>query len=184
MRTAFISEQPNLNTAKLVFVDETAVWCSMNRLYGWSPCGRQAVIKRNKHGKRLSIIGGIAEDGERGHMTYSGTLNGDRMVEFVMNHLGPNLQEGDIVVLDGLGVHKMAKVRQAIASFGASVLILPPYSPELNPIEHTWSTLKARIRAVGVATWDELIVLTKKVWAELPPFCAGWVRHCGYVAST
>lgn len=173
-----------MDASKLVFVDETAARCSMNRLYGWAPTGETPVIKRCAHGKRLSIVGAIALDGPRAHMTYTGTMNGDRMVEFVNEHLGPTLQPGDIVVLDGLRVHRMTKVREAIEAFGATPLILPPYSPELNPIEHAWSTFKARLRAIATQSWVELCSLVERIWDELEPFCSGWVRHCGYAAST
>lgn len=184
LRQTFVEEQPELPAAKLVFVDETATHCNMFRLYGWSPSGQQAVMKGSKHGKRLSMVGAIALDGSRGHMLYEGTLNGERMVEYVNEHLGPNLREGDIVVMDGLRVHKMDIVTEAIESFGARPLILPPYSPELNPIEHAWSTLKARVRALGAATLDELEALVEEIWDELQGFCSGWIRHCGYAAST
>ena len=156
----------------------------MNTRYGWAAKGQTPVIKHSAHGKRLSIVGAIATDGLRAHMTYSGTMNGDRMVEFINEHLGPSLRKGDIVVLDGLRVHTMTKVREAIESFGAESLILPPYSPELNPIEHAWSTLKARLHRVSTTTWDTLCTEVDRIWAELGPFCTGWVRHCGYVAST
>ena len=173
-----------MEASRLVFVDETAARCCMNRLYGWAICGQTPVIKRSAHGKRLSIVGAIAMDGPRAHMTYTGSMNGDRMVEFVEEHLGPSLQPGDIVVMDGLRVHRMVKVREAIESFGAKALILPPYSPELNPIEHAWSTFKARLRAIATQNWEELCTLVEQAWDELAPSCAGWVRHCGYTAST
>lgn len=157
----------------------------MNRLYGWSAAGEQAVITMKTRGKRLSIVGAMALDGPRGKMLYEGTLNGDGMVRFVMDYMGPNLKPGDIVVMDGLSVHKTRKVSEALACFGATALFLPPYSPELNPIEHLWSTLKARLRAVGASTWDALHEVVEKIWGELDDsFYANWVRHCGYGAST
>jgi len=139
----------------------------MNRLYGWSPQGEQAVITAEIRGKRLSIVGAMALDGPRGMMSFTGSLNTERMLEYVDGYLGPNIIEGDIVVLDGMSVHKSVKVREAIEAWGGSVLILPPYSPELNPIEHLWSTLKARVRALGTSTWDELVVLVDEVWKGL-----------------
>jgi transposase len=184
LRKEFLERQRAMDTRRLVFVDETAVHCFMNRLYGWSARGRQSVIKRDKHGSRLSVVGAITQDGLRGHMTYTGTLNGDRMLEFVMASLGPNLRSGDVVVMDGLSAHKMASIRDAVAAFGATILILPPYSLELNPIELAWSTLKARVRAIEAPSLDRLSELVDTVWAELAEFCAGWVRHCGYATST
>ena len=127
----------------------------------------------------------MALDGPRGKMTFSGTLDGPRMVEFVQHHLGPNLHPGDIVVLDGVSIHKMKSVRAAIESFGATALILPPYSPELNPIEHLWSTLKARLRAVGTSTFDELVRLMSETWDKLDSsYFPRWVESCGYAAAS
>lgn len=183
-RQAFRSQQADLPLEKLVFIDETAAWCSMAPYYGWSPSGEQAVITGSRHGKRLSVVGAISQDGSRGHMVYEGTLNGDRMVEYIDGFLGPNLRRGDILVMDGLRVHKTAKVREAAARFGAEILILPPYSPELNPIEHTWSTLKSRIRKFGADCLDELHDLIDTVWDDIAGFSHAWIRHCGYGTST
>jgi len=158
----------------------------MNRLYGWAPIGEQAVMKAETKGKRLSVIGAMAADGPRAMMSYSGTLNADRMVAYIENHLGPTLKKGDTVVMDGLSVHKTKAVRAALESRGVSILVLPPYSPELNPIEHLWSTLKARVRATGTESWCELVKLVASTWDSLEvAFYANWVRACGYgVQST
>ncbi|MFT6145563.1 MAG: transposase [Myxococcota bacterium] len=83
----------------------------------------------------------------RGHITFEGTLKGSRVLKYIKHHLEPSLRPKDIVVLDNLTVHRMKAVRGAIDWFGATVLFVPPYSPELNPIEHTGSTLKAWLRA-------------------------------------
>lgn len=185
LRAAFLAdERPSLETGKLVFIDETAAWCHMPAFYGWSKAGQQAVMTGTRYGKRLSMVGAIAVDGPRGHMLYEGTMDGDRMVEFVMTKLGPNLHSGDILVMDGASVHKTAKVKEAVESFGAKILILPPYSPELNPIEHAWSTVKAFIRKVGAESMDELRTLANEAWERITPFLAGWIGHCGYALST
>lgn len=170
---------------KLVFIDETGFIVDMNRIYGWSKRGQQAVITARTRGKRLSVVGAMALDGQRGMLSFNGTLNKERMVEFVREHLGPQLKEGDVVVMDGLSVHRCADVRDAIEAWGASVLILPPYSPELNPIEHLWSTMKARIRAVGASSWRQLVEMVTATWSAMPaPFFRNWIRSCGYVPST
>ena len=174
-----------MDPKKLIFVDEAGFIDEMNRLYGWAPRGEQAVISAKIRGKRLSVVGAMAMDGPRGMMTFTGSMNTGRMLEYVENHLGPNIVEGDIVVLDGMSAHKSVQVREAIEAYGGSVLILPPYSPELNPIEHLWSTLKARVRALGTSSWDELVGLVEKVWKELDiGFYKNWVRNCGYLPST
>lgn len=183
VRATYIENQGTLDTRKLVFLDETAAWCHMPVLYGWSKSGEQAVMIGTRHGKRLSMVGAIALDGDRGHMAYEGTLNTDLMVKYIHDHLGPNLRCGDVVVMDGASVHKTVRVREAIASFGANVLILPPYSPELNPIEHAWSTVKAYVRKVGASNISDLRAVVKEAWSMVTDFTTGWIRHCGYALS-
>lgn len=180
-RKTYIAKQDEMDASKLIFVDESGVIKGMSRLYGWSPIGEQAVITRRTKGKRLSFVGAMAMDGSRGMMTYTGTMNTARMLEYVEHHLVPNLREGDQVVMDGLNIHKNVEVRALIEKAGAEVIILPPYSPELNPIEHLWSTLKARMRAIGCDEWSELPELVERIWAELPlSFYRNWVKNCGY----
>jgi transposase len=173
-----------LDVSRLVFVAETVAYVCMNRRYVWSTVGESAIIIDNPHGKHLSIVGGMAVDDVRAQMTFEATLNGDRMLKFILEHLGPTLVPGDIVVLDELSVHRMVGVREAIESFSATVVFLPPYSPDLNPIEHIWSTLKARLRSTWIGNLEDLRALITKVWGQLDAFCAGWVRNCGYILSS
>lgn len=173
-----------MDTSRLIFIDETAAWCHMPMLYGWSKLGEQAVMMGKRRGKRLSMVGAIAVDGLRGHMVYEGTMTSPTMVEFVRTVLGPNLRDGDTLVLDGASPHKTAAVREAAESFGAKILILPPYSPELNPIEHAWSTVKAHVRKLGATCMEDLRALVNEAWERVTPFVAGWIRHCGYASST
>lgn len=173
-----------MDTSKLVFVDEAGFVVGMNRLHGWSPVGEQAVILRETRGKRLSVVGAMALDGPRGMMSFEGTLKTPVMLEYIEDHLGPKLDTGDIVVLDGCPVHKAKAVQEAIEAWGATVVILPPYSPELNPIEHLWSTLKARVRAVGTTAWQGLVDLVRQVWQGLEAqFYPNWISNCGYTTT-
>lgn len=147
--------------------------------------GEPATIIRKTKGKRLSFVGAMALDGPRGMMTYEGTMNTACMLEYVEHHLVPNLNKGDQVVMDGLNIHKNVRVKELIESCGAKVIILPPYSPEFNPIEHLWSTLKARMRAVGCEKWSDLANQVKEIWAGIPlEFFPKWVQNCGYAAQS
>lgn len=114
-----------------------------------------------------------------------GYVNGDEFLAFLREDLGPSLRKGDIVIMDGPSIHKVAGVEEALAENGATVLYLPAYSPELNPIEMTWAWLKKRIRDIPPRKLNLLRqrigVLWKTVTARL---CAGWLRHSGYAQST
>lgn len=160
-RLAYVAAQEGLDPTKLVFVDESGLIPCMNRLYGWAPVGKQAIILRSTRGKRLNLIGGMAVDGVRGILTVAGSMNGEKVAEFLTSHL--QLNEGDVVVMDNAPVHTAKLARAALAKRCCSVLFLPPYSPDLNPIEHLWSTLKARLWAQGTPTWNTLKELVLEV---------------------
>ncbi len=181
-RQSYVDAQTTLDASKLVFVDESGVMVGMNRLYGWSPRGEQAVIARRTKGKRLNLIGGMALDGERGLMEVDGSVNKERIAEFMTEHLV--LNPGDIVVMDNASVHTALLVREAIEGRGASVLYLPPYCPEFNPIEHLWSTLKAGLRAAGSRAWSELRTQVAELWRDMDAaFFPNWVENCGYATG-
>jgi transposase len=170
-----------MDTNRLVFLDKSGVNRGMNRLYGWSPVGEQVIIIRSTRGKRLSFVGAMAVDGPRTLMTYAGTMNTAVMLEFTETHLAPTLRSGDVVVMDGRNIHKNQTVRELIEKAGARVVILPAYSPELNPIECLWSTLKAKMRAVGCSDWSTLANQVNDIWNKLSAyFYPSWVRNCGY----
>jgi transposase len=170
-----------VKSGHLVFLDESGVICCVNWLYGWAPIGEQAIITQCSHGKRLSFVGAMAMDGPRALMVYEGTMNTACMLTFTKTHLVPSLNQGDTVVMDRLSIHKNTEVGKLIESAGEKVLILPAYSPELNPIEHLWSTLKARMRAIGCSNSTELAAQVHRIWKELPlRFYANWFKKCGY----
>jgi len=104
--------------------------------------------------------------------------------EYIRRLLAPALMPGDILVLDNLSVHKSAALREAVAARGAEVRFLPPYSPDLNPIEKMWSKVKQALRKIGAATMEELFLA---VGAALDTVTAddvrGWFRSCGYMTS-
>lgn len=181
-RERFVEAQPELRVPTLIFVDESGAMTFMNRLYGWAARGEPAVILKENHGERLNMIGGMALDGPRGLMTTPGSMNTDRVVEFMSSKL--DINPGDVVVLDNAPVHKGARVRAAVEARGATVLFLPPYSPELNPIEHLWSTLKAKLRAAGARTVSELLTQVQAIWRDMDRgFFPNWVRSCGYAST-
>lgn len=130
------------------------------------------------------MLGAIALDGWRGLMTIEGATSAAVFEAFVEHILAPNLKPGDIVVWDNLGAHKTERARLLVERAGASVVFLPPYSPDLNPIEHCWSKLKHVLRKLGARTraaLDHAIALAMD--AITPADAAAWIRHCGYSAQ-
>jgi transposase len=163
-------------------VDETGSNLSMTRLYGRARVGERSFDKvpRN-HGVNLTVVGAIALDGVRAMMAYEGGTTLEAFLRFVNEALVPSLHPGDIVVMDNLRVHHNDEVKATIKAAGADVLFLPPYSPELNPIELTWSKLKAILRKVGARTLRTLAAAVSYSTSRVSlGDLAGWFRHCGY----
>ena len=116
-------------------------------------------------------------------MVVDGPINGVVFLAYVQQHLVPTLKPGDIVIMDNLSSHKVAGVREAIEAVGASLLYLPPYSPDFNPIEQVFSKLKALLRKARERTvsglWDRIGQLVDRFE---PAECRNYFRHSGYAA--
>jgi transposase len=154
-RAEFAATQVSLDPARLIFVDESGFRLGSPPRYGWAPRGDDAPGKTVCGSwKTITMLGAIALDGFRGFMTIDAGTGTDVFLAFVQQVLAPNLRPGDIVVLDNLSAHKAAVVRAAIAAAGATVLFLPPYSPEFNPIERAWAKLKDALRRMDTLTRD------------------------------
>ncbi|MEM8739832.1 MAG: IS630 family transposase [Planctomycetota bacterium] len=171
-----------LDPRRLVFIDET--WCktNMTRLRGRSLVGRRLVAKvPYGHWKTTTLVAALGHRGMCCGMTVDGPVNGDVFVAFCERVLGPTLRPGDVVVMDNLSAHKVAGVREAIEAVGAEVLYLPPYSPDLNPIELAFSKLKSLMRSAGHRAVDALWGDTQRLLDAITPSdAAGFFKHCGY----
>jgi len=132
----------------------------------------------------LTVIGAIALDGPRTMMAFEGGTTRDAFLHFVESGLVPSLRSGDVVVMDNLRAHYTDGVKQAIEAVGATVRYLPPYAPELNPIEMAWSKLKAILRKAQARTLRALAGAVS-CFQELirPSDLQGWYRHSGYLAQ-
>jgi transposase len=136
------------------------------------------------HWKRTTFIAGLRVGGLVAPMTPDGAMTGDRFVDDLTRVLGPTLRPGDVVVVDNLACHKRVGARQAVEARGAVLVFLPPYSPDLSPVELAFSKLKRALRAAGKRTVPDL-------WAFLgtaaglftPDECRGYFRHDGYQAD-
>jgi transposase len=169
-----------------VFIDESFCKTGMRREYGWAPRGDRLRAKRpGRSWKTLSLIGAI-RIGERPKlMTHRGAVDGRTFLRFTKSRLVPWLHEGDVVFLDNLNIHKMVAVRQAIEAAGATVLYLPTYSPELNPIELLWAHLKRGLRRLAVDDAHELVRSVQSLRAQVPlEHIAGWFRCAFRQAQT
>lgn len=157
----------------------------MTRLRGRAQVGQRAFGKAPRnHRVNLTVIGAIALDGPRAMMAYEGGTTRDAFLHFVDECLVPSLNEGDVVVMDNLRAHYTYGVKEAIEAVGASVMYLPPYAPELNPIEHTWSKLKAFLRRVEARTLNALSAAVTQFRTLIRDSdLAGWYRNCGYSAQ-
>ena len=134
-REVWRERQPSLDPDRLVFIDETWATTNMTRRYGRAPRGQRLVAPvPHGHWKTSTFVAGLRTNGLTAPLVVDGTMNGDIFRSYVEQVLAPTLGPGDIVILDNLGSHKVAGVREAIEARGASLVYLPPYSPDLNPI--------------------------------------------------
>jgi len=181
-REAFRARQPELDVKRLVFVDESGFRLGTPLRYGWAPRGDDSIAKA-VHGKwtNMTMVGAIALDGFRGFMTIDAGTSIDVFRAFVGHQLRAHLRAGDLVVMDNLTAHKDSEVRRMIREVGADVLFLPPYSPEFNPIEKTWSKIKDLLRRAATLTRNAFdAAVAEAMDAITLDDIRGWVGHAGY----
>ena len=154
----------------------------MTRLYGRGPSGQRVHDdKPYNHGENVSMVGALGVRGLRTMMTLGGAMDGLAFLIFVRSFLVKTLRRGDIVVMDNLSVHKVKGVREAIEAAGATVYYLPPYSPDLNPIEQCWSKLKALLRTAKARTREALDAAIAAAMAAISAAdSAAWFACSGY----
>ena len=154
----------------------------MARLYGRSPRGER-VIGRAPHGhwQTTTFLAGLRHDRVVAPLVLEGAIDGASFLAWVEQFLAPTLEAGDIVVADNLGSHKVAGVREAIAARGASMMLLPSYSPDLNPIEQLFAKLKAIIRALAPRSREALFQAIGQALSQVSPVeCANYLANKGY----
>jgi transposase len=168
---------------RLKFVDESGVNIAMTRLYGRAPRGERVIGSApQNYGENITMLGALSADGLSALMTIDGATDGEVFAAFVREVLCPTLSEGDIVVLDNLGAHRSVAARKAVEQRGARMVFLPPYSPDLNPIERCWSKIKTALRAAKARTRETLEEAIKQAIATVTESDArAWFKHCGYV---
>ena len=174
-----------LDPRRLVFLDETWATTNMTRRYGRSPRGRRLVAAvPHGHWKTTTFIAALRHDGLTAPTVVDGALNGELFLAYVQQQLVPTLRPGDILVLDNLSAHKVAGVREAVEGAGAKIVYLPPYSPDLNPIELVFSKLKWLLRSAAIRTVSDLWSFLGRALDHFPPDqCLHYLRHCGYATQ-
>jgi transposase len=185
-RAAWRDGQGALNPARLVFLDETWIATNLTRRYGRSPRGERLVGSvPHGHWKTSTFVAALRYDGLTAPFVIDGPINGEWFRTYVEEVLAPTLKRGDIVVLDNLSSHKVAGVRAAIEARGASVLYLPPYSPDLNPIEQVFAKLKALLRKAAARTLDTLWTTLGALFSAFHPGeYANYFANAGYGRSS
>lgn len=146
----------------LIFLDESSINAGMTRLYGRAFEGERVVdYVPDVRFERTSILSSVRLDGTIIPLTFKGTLNGQLFKAYISDFLAPTLKEGDIVIMDNLSSHKVKGVIEPILAKNASVLFLPAYSSDLNPIEQMWSKVKSYLRKVKARTFASLMDAVK-----------------------
>lgn len=174
-----------MDPARLVFIDETcANTCLVRlrgrcargeRLLGYAPLGQW---------KTFTFVAGLRERALVAPFVIEGAMNGPMFLAYVRQCLVPTLKRGDIVVMDNLPVHKVAGVAEAIAAAGAALHYLPPYSPDLNPIEPAFSKIKAHLRKAAEHTIPRLLRSIGRIVTSFSPIeCRNFFRHAGYART-
>jgi transposase len=184
-RALWRRECPTWDYRKLVFLDETGLNTKMARLYGRSMRGERCLGSvPHGHWKTATFIGALRYDRLSAPMLLDGPMNGIAFLAYIEQILCPELAPGDRVICDNLACHKVAGVRRAIESVGATLIYLPAYSPDLNPIELAFSKFKAALRAASCRTFKGLAAATRQTLnlfsrAE----CFHFFRHARYATN-
>ncbi len=157
----------------------------MTMNWGWAPRGKR-LIEHTPHGhwKTTTVLCGIRSSGPVAPLVIDGAIRGDIFLAWTKQHLINELHEGDVVIMDNLSSHKVAGVREAVRSVGARIRYLPPYSPDLNPIENMFAKLKHLIRKSGERLVDSLWQTIGRLFDLFPADeCKNYIRHAGYTKN-
>ena len=173
----------SFDARRLVFVDESGFHTSMTCSRARAPRGKRAYGKvPTNRGKNTTLIAAITFEGAMGEsMTVEGATDTLAFEAYVEHFLAPTLEKGQVVVLDGLGAHRPQRIRELIEAKGADLVLLPSYSPDLNPIEEAFSKIKHLVRREGARMREALVeAIGRALAAVTAEDAAGWFAHAGY----
>lgn len=184
-RAQYREASQGLDLERLKFVNESGVNLALTRLFGRAPKGERVVdsVPKN-YGDNVTLLGALSLAGVEALMTVNGATDGEVFLTFVREMLAPTLEAGDVVIWDNLGAHRSVAVREAVEARGARLVFLPPYSPDMNPIERCWSKIKAFLRAAKARSREALEAAIKQALATVTESDArAWFAHCGYALN-
>jgi transposase len=181
-RAAWQVLQPEIGVDRLVFIDETGASTKMARLYGRAPRGKRCVAPiPHGHWQTTTFVGALRATGITAPMVLDGAMDGAAFELYVREVLVPTLSSGDIVVMDNLPAHKRSQIRVAIEAVGAQLMYLPPYSPDLNPIEMAFAKLKAALRKAAARSLQALwTAIADALTNFTPQDCINFFAAAGY----
>jgi transposase len=181
-RNEYVARRLGWLGRRLIFFDESGINIAMTRAYGRAPTHERVYGSVPKNwGDNVTLSAGLTCDGLIAPLRLIGSMNSDIFEAYIEQFVVPELRPGDIVVMDNLSAHKRASIAAMITAAGAELVYLPPYSPDLNPIEMVWSKVKSVLRAIGARTLDaleEAIVIALR--SVSPTDAANCIRHAGY----
>ncbi len=182
LRAAYRRRRLGFAPQQLKFIDETGMNLALTRLYGRAAPGVRVVdsVPQN-YGQNISVLAALGVGGLSAPMTVDGAVDAEVFRSYVAQVLGPTLAPGDIVVMDNLTAHKVVGVAETIETRGARLEFLPPYSPDLNPIEQCWAKIKTALRQAKARTRQALEAAFRQALPTITPADArAWFAHCGY----
>ena len=182
-REAWFEGQLDLDPSKLVFLDETAVSTNMARRFGWAPRGQRCRMSVPFGWKTKTLVAALRWDRIDAPMTIDGALDGASFLAYVEQVLAPTLSAGETVLMDNVRTHKVAGVKEAIEAKGAHLVYLPPYSPDFDPIEESFSKIKSILRRIAARAVDALeAAVGEALQSFTPQECMNYFASSGYDA--
>jgi transposase len=192
-RRQWQERQGKVCATRLIFIDETPdlvrgrLWAKTNMTRMHGRCARgQRLVAKVPHGQRktLTFVAGLRCGGITAPCILDGPINAESFLAWVMQFLVPILRPGDIVVMDNLSSHKAPAIRRAIRTAGAKLFYLPPYSPDLNPIEQAFSKLKTLLRKANARSFEQVQGASARLLKAITPQeCRNFLVHAGYTST-
>jgi transposase len=177
-----LTQEWNAQLAHLKFIDESGANLGFTRRFGRARPGQRVVEGTpGNAGLHYTLIAALSTQGVEAPWLLEGAMDGAAFEVYVEHVLVPTLHPGDIVLMDNLSFHKAPRIRRLIVSVGARLEFLPPYSPDLNPIELCWSKIKTALRAAKARTFEDLLNALDDAFGSISQQDAkDWFAHCGY----